>query len=411
MVSEAHLGGVCCAGDERLNTRMPRRVLIFSLAYYPNHVSGAEIAIREITDRIPPSDIAFDLITLRFEKSDPREEQIGNVHVYRVGGGSSYISKICFPLNAVRMAGTLHRRHRYGGMWAIMTYMLLPVMLANYFGVRVPHALTLQDGDPYEKVFGRFRVRAALPLIDRGFRRARVVQAVSTYLAEWPKKRGFGGEVVLIPNGASIESAQEYPREALALLAQEVGKKEGDVLLLSISRLVYQKGLENIIRALPLLPEHVRYLCVGDGEERPTLEALARELNVAHRVVFTGKVDRAMTAKYRRISDIFVLPSRSEGQGISFLSTMVSGLPMIATQVGGIADFLFDAGRNPEREPTGFAVDPDAPEQIAAHVRYIIAHPEEAKKVAANARAFAHSQFDWEVIAHRMRTEVFEQLL
>lgn len=64
-----------------------KRVLIFSLAYYPRFVSGAEVAIEEITDRISPTDIEFHMITLRFDRAEPPEELIGNVHVHHVGFG------------------------------------------------------------------------------------------------------------------------------------------------------------------------------------------------------------------------------------------------------------------------------------------------------------------------------------
>jgi len=62
-----------------------RRILIFSLVYYPRFIGGAEIAIKEITDRISPDDIEFDMITLRLDSRLPKEERIGNVNVYRVG--------------------------------------------------------------------------------------------------------------------------------------------------------------------------------------------------------------------------------------------------------------------------------------------------------------------------------------
>ena len=71
---------------------MNKRILIFSLAYYP-HVSGAEIAIKEITDRILPETIEFHLLTMRFNRTDISEEKVGNVMVHRIGGGNSYLSK------------------------------------------------------------------------------------------------------------------------------------------------------------------------------------------------------------------------------------------------------------------------------------------------------------------------------
>ena len=83
-----------------------------------------------------------------------------------------------------------------------------------------------------------------------------------------------------------------------------------------------------------------------------------------------------------------MLPSRSEGQGISFASTMVAGLPIVGTQEGGIADFLFDARRNPGHATTGWAVDKDNPEQIADAVKAILADPKQAQKVVATAKEF-----------------------
>jgi glycosyltransferase involved in cell wall biosynthesis len=388
-----------------------KKILIFSLAYYPRFSSGAEVAIKEITDRIDPADLEFHMITLLFDRDAPREEQIGNVLVHRVGFGGGYISKMLFVPLAALKARFLDRQLHFDALWSVMTYMLFPVVLAKVLGIRAPHVLTLQDGDPYEKVFERWFIRPFVPLLDRGFRSAAIVQTISTYLATWPVRRGYTGTIEVIPNGASLQSAQEYPAEELAELKREVGKRDGDIFLISVSRLVRQKGIDTIIRALPLLPAHIRHLVVGDGPDREMLAKLAEDLHVADRVVFTGLVDRTMTAKYRKIADIFVSPSRSEGQGIAFLSTMVSGLPMIATQEGGLADFIFDAKRNPDKPTTGWAVDAESPEQIATAVTAILADPEQTKKVVATAREYAHTHFDWNVIAKDMREKVFGKVL
>lgn len=386
-----------------------KKVLIFSLAYYPSFVSGAEVAIKEITDRISSSDIAFHLITLQFDTKAPRTEIIGNVTVYRVGFGGAYLSKMLYvPLSALK-ARSLDKKMHFDALWSMMTYMLFPVVLSRFFGVRTPHILTLQDGDPYEKVFERWFIRPLAPLLDYGFRTAAIVQTISTYLATWPPRRGYRGFVEIIPNGSSIPSAQEYPKEELDELRRSLNVQAGEVLLLSVARLVTQKAQDTVIRALPLLPVNIRYVIVGEGPDKEMLESLAKDLGVSRRVSFTGQVDRTMTAKYRKISNIFVLPSRSEGQGISFLSTMISGLPMIATQVGGIADFLFDAKRNPDKPTTGWAVDVDSPGQIADAVKDILAHPDEARKVAETARQFAHDNYSWDSIAKDMEKKVFDR--
>ncbi len=389
---------------------MAKHILIFSLAYYPSHVSGAEVAIKEVTDRIDPSEITFHMITHRFDRSAPGEERIGNVVVHRVGFGGAYLSKIFYvPLAALR-ARQLHHTLHFDVLWSMMTYMIFPAVLVRWMGVRVKHLITLQDGDPYEKVFERYFIRPFTPILDHGFRHADMVHAISAYLAEWPKKRGYKGEVVTIPNGASMPSAQEYPREELDALRESHGIQKGAPVLLSIGRLVHQKAQDIVIRALPLLPRDVRYLVVGEGPDRAMLETLAQELGVSERVIFTGQVDRTMTAKYRKIAHVFVLPSRSEGQGISFLSTMVSGLPMVATQEGGIAEFLFDAKRDPEKATTGWAVPVDDPSAIAEAVMDILARPEEAARVAANAKKLAQETYSWDAIVDAMLSRIFSAL-
>lgn len=387
-----------------------KHILIFSLAYYPSHVSGAEVAIKEITDRVDPTEIAFSMVTHRFSRASPRVEQVGNVRVYRVGFGPSYVSKVFFVLLAARKAATLHRQRPFDAFWVMMTYMLFPLVFAKILGIRGPYVLTLQDGDTYEKVFERWFIRPVVPILNWGFRNATMVQAISAYLATWPKKRGYKYHVEIIPNGASVQSTQEYTREEVDALKNKLGKKEGDIFLLSIGRLVHQKAIDDGIRALVLLPAHIQLVIVGEGPDKDMLVQLAQTEGVSGRVQFVGHVDRNETALYRRACDIFVLPSRSEGQGISFLSTMAAGMPVVTTQEGGIADFLFDAKRNPDKPTTGFAVDKNNPEQIAAAVKEIIANPERAQEVAKTAQAMVAKDYNWDVIAKDMQNKVFSRL-
>jgi glycosyltransferase involved in cell wall biosynthesis len=86
---------------------------------------------------------------------------------------------------------------------------------------------------------------------------------------------------------------------------------------------------------------------------------------------------------------------------------MASGLPVIATQEGGIADFLFDEKRNPSIPTTGWAVDKDAPDQIAAAVLDIINRPEKVREVVERARRMVREKYDWDIIARDMHERVF----
>lgn len=388
---------------------MSRKILIFSLAYFPKYVSGAEIAIKEITARIP--DIEFHLITQRFDADAPTEERIGAVVVHRVGVGSSYLSKMLFVPRAAWRARTLHRRVRFDALWAMMSYMLLPIALCRSLGVRVPYALSLQEGDTFKHMFGRLHIRPFVPLLRRTLRAASVVQAISHHLAEWALRWDYRGALVIIPNGVDIKHfSRPFSEHELVRAKAELGKKAGDIFLITTSRLVGKNAVDDCIRALTFLPEYVHFIVLGRGKEEAALRKLAAELRVATRVWFLGHVKHDKLPEYLQVSDIFVRPSRSEGMGSSFVEAMAAGLPVAATQEGGIADFLFDEKRNPERATTGWAVDKDSPEEIAAAVKDIMARPEKVKEVIATAKKLVFEKYDWDIIAKDMRQKVFGPL-
>ena len=374
-----------------------KRILIFSLAYFP-HVGGAEIALKEITDRISQDDIAFDMVTLRFNASSPAVEQIGNVRVYRVGIGGSYVAKVLFPIVASVRAHRLNRTQHYDGFWAMMSYMVFPIVLLRLFRVRVPYVLTLQEGDPFKYVFKRWYIRLVQPLLSIGFRNAAVVQVISNFLGAWARRMRFVGPLEIVPNGVNV---RRFAGDAIP--------HEG-VVLITASRLVHKNAIDDVIRALPLLPE-VQFRIFGVGNDEAMLRTLAHECGVADRVVFAGYIDHVQLPTELHRADIFIRPSRSEGMGNSFVEAMAAGLPVIATQEGGIADFLFDAKRNPEKPTTGWAVDANSPEQIATAVKDILGNPERVGGVIETAKAMVLEKYDWDTVAQTMRREVFGKVL
>jgi glycosyltransferase involved in cell wall biosynthesis len=401
---------------------MKKRILIFSLSYYPSFVSGAEAAVKEITDRISPDDIEFHLVTLRHDRALLREEQVGHVTVHRIGlSGQSptfedlgrwplKLNKPLFQFAAAWTASRLHHKYRFDAIWALMAHSSgVPAALFKLFHPRVPYLLTLQEGDPIphiEKV-----MRPLWPLFTRAFTLADIVQAISSHLADWARARGFKGPLKIIHNGANPRDVHgNVSPEEIERAKRAIEKKPSDIILINTARLVHQKGHDTTIRALPLLPENVRLVLVGDGPDEAELKALAEELDVSRRVTFTGRVDRSQVTAYRKAADIFVGPSRSEGLGNAFLSAMASRLPVVATQEGGIAEFLFDAKRNPNRESTGWAVDADKPDQIAAAVAHILANPEEVRRTTEHAREMILRSYDWDAVAKEMRQRVFESL-
>ena len=400
-----------------------KRVLIFSLAYFPRHVGGAEVAIKEITDRIPHDEIEFHMVTNRFDSMLPKEERIGNVTVHRIGIVAPnprmadlkkwplHLNKPLFQFLAAGKALSLHRKYSFDATWAMMAHSCgVPAAIFKWFHPNVPLILTLQEGDPIEYI--EAKMRPLWPLFSRAFTAADTVQAISTFLGRWARARGFHGRLEIIPNAVNTAHfSQEYPASSIDAIKDELGKKMGDVYLITTSRLVRKNAIDDVIRALPHLPPNVSFIVLGTGPDEEMLRNLAAQLEVSDRVRFVGQRGHEDLPKYLKACDIFIRPSRSEGMGNSFVEAMAAGLPVIATQEGGIADFLFDRTRNPEKPVTGWAVDKDSPEQIVAAVTDIMAHPEQVRAVVETAREMVREKYDWNVVARDMHEKVFRPLL
>jgi glycosyltransferase involved in cell wall biosynthesis len=399
-----------------------KRILIFSLAYFPKHVGGAEVAIKEITDRVSPEEYEFHMVCLRFDSTLPKAEKIGNVFVHRIGFTTKEPSmsdlrkfplkynKYLYQFLASWEALRLHRRYRFDGIWAMMAHSCgVPAAIFKTIHPEVGYNLTLQEGDPPEYI--ERLARPVWPLFVRAFRRADTIQCISVFLSRWAKKMGYAGIPVVIPNAVDVTHFSEiYPEEELNEIRAKIGIHTGETWMITTSRLVHKNAVDDVIRALASLPESVKFAVLGIGPDEEKLHALAEKLRVTERVRFLGQVGHADLPKYLKACDIFIRPSRSEGMGNSFVEAMAAELPVIATQEGGIADFLFDSKRNPDKQSTGWAVDRDSPAQIADAVRSILIEPDMTKRIVATAKNLVTEKYDWDIVARDMEKKIFSEI-
>lgn len=401
---------------------MKKKILVFSLAYYPKHIGGAEVAIKEITDRISPNEYEFHVVCNRYDSALSAEEKIGNVYVHRIGFTKRepdmsdlrklplHLNKVLYQWQAFWAAKKLHKKYEFNGIWAMMVHSCgIPAGKFKKAFPDVKYLLTLQEGDPPEYIEQKMKVFGKA--FTESFTLADSIQVISTFLGRWAKRKGFQAEPVLIPNAVNTAHfTQSYSLAELQQVQQELGKKDDDVYLVTTSRLVYKNAADDVVRAIAQLPQNVHFVVYGTGPDQEMLESLCRELDVQDRVHLLGHIDHAVMPKYLKACDIFIRPSRSEGMGNSFVEAMAAELPVIATQEGGIADFLYDEVRNPEKSTTGWAVDTDSPEQIVAAVQDIMNRPEKVEKVLHTAKQMVLEKYDWDLIAKRMETEVFDPL-
>jgi glycosyltransferase involved in cell wall biosynthesis len=137
-------------------------------------------------------------------------------------------------------------------------------------------------------------------------------------------------------------------------------------VLLAVSRLTTQKGLDVAVRALPLLPDDTVLVALGEGPERAALEQLARELGVNRRVFLPGRVPDV--AAWLQRAAVLVHPARWEGFGLGVLEAMLAGLPVVASRVSSLPELVADG-------ETGLLVRPDDPAALALGVSRALEQP------------------------------------
>lgn len=383
-----------------------RRILIFSLVYYPRFIGGAEVAVKEITDRISLTDVSFDMVTMH--TGGPRIEKIGNVNVYKVGpvwngkGNSPifFLLKYLFMPLALLKVIRLHRKNKYDVLWPIMaSYASGPALFLKLFNPQTKLLLTLQEGDPFDHI--RRRVGITYPFFKKLFSVADHVQAISQYLAKWARDMGAKKDSIsVVPNGVDYEKfAKQITPQREEEIRNELGLRADDIVLVTSSRLVHKNAIDVVIDSLTYLPSSYKFLILGTGPLEQELRNQVGELKLKDRVIFKGFVDHKNLPEYLQASNIFIRPSRSEGMGISFIEAMAAGIPVIATQVGGIPDFLFN-------EVTGLFCEVDNPKDIAQKVKRISDDHELRKSIIDSAKDLTRA-YDWEYIAKRMKV-IFE---
>lgn len=229
---------------------------------------------------------------------------------------------------------------------------LVPLAAALAALRHVPLVLVLHGIEAWEEPHGGLR-KAAL---EWGLRRVDAHVAVSGVTRErfegWAPVDPVRGRVV--PN--TFEPGPFTPGPYPEGLARRYGL-EGKRVVLTLGRLAgleRRKGFDVVLELLPALAERVpdvAYLVAGDGPDRPRLEAKARALGVADRVVFTGYVAEEEKPDHYRLADCFAMPSRGEGFGIVLLEAMACGVPVVGSSADGSREAVRDGRLGPAVDP------------------------------------------------------------
>jgi glycosyltransferase involved in cell wall biosynthesis len=214
----------------------------------------------------------------------------------------------------------------------------------------------------------------------------------SRFIEKRLRALGYEGPLDLLPAGVRMA---DFPY-------REPRPIDTEIRLLFVGRQVACKGLDVLLRALPLIEAAVpvRLDVIGAGEDAQDNERLARELGVERSVRFLGGRPRSDVVEHMRAADIVVIPSRvtpageAEGSPVAPKEALAIGVPVVATDVGGLPEVIPPEYRHE-------IVAPDDPAALATGIGRLIGESATWPERARIGRRFVEQEFDWEQLGRR----------
>lgn len=193
------------------------------------------------------------------------------------------------------------------------------------------------------------------------------------------KRRINKNNLSVLHNGIQLEKFITLEKDLIQKEKMRLNIKPGSKVIGTVARLRKEKGIKYLIQSVPkilnLFPDTVFFIA-GDGPLRGELENLAKDLGIENRIIFAGFRNDIPTVL--SIIDIFVAPSLTEGSPLGILEAMAMGKPIVASNVGGIAEILKD-------NDTGLLVSPQNAEALAEKIIDLIKDENKSKSLSKKA--------------------------
>jgi len=321
---------------------------------YPPVGGGGGFVARGICEYLAGEGHGITVITSHFRGLE-KSENVNGVEVIRVPVAmrrklevASLPSMLSYAPAGILRGMRILKQRRFD---VIHTHFAIPSGPSGYVLSKlfhIPDVLSLHGGDVYDpsksrsphRTFLLFQtVRAMMNAADR-------LVAQSTDTRDNARRYyGIKREIDVIPLGIRPPSFVRRSRRELALEPDEF-------VFCTVGRLIRRKNLEESLLILAELKDLIRFrfVIIGEGPERPTLERLSRRLGIQDSVLMPGNVSDAEKFQLLSVSDCYISTALHEGFGLVFLEAMESGLPVVCYNRGGQRDFLKDG-------QTGFLVE------------------------------------------------------
>lgn len=363
------------------------RVAMLIQAYYPR-LGGAERQLASLVPLLRNLGIEIQILTRRYDPALASFQMIDGVPVYRLPvPGPKPLAAISFSLGAIPRLYTFkpHVIHAH----ELLSPATTAVMAKRLFGTPIV-AKVLRGGELGDlaklkkRAFAATRINSIRQWIDTFIVISTEIDKELTQIGVPPERKIF------IPNGVDLERFSPIPPYEKETVKNSLNLPHGLVVVFS-GRLDPEKRVDQLILAWEkIVPHHpdATLLILGTGTEEEKLKKIAG-VNVR----FEGNVKDV--TPYLCASDIFALPSSTEGLSNALLEAMASGLACIATSVGGATD-LIDAGKN------GILIPPDDPQALFSALLSMLSDCDRRAQFGVNGRNFIEKNYSLSAVAEKL---------
>ena len=357
--------------------------------YYPPYRGGMESHLQTLCGELRKS-IGVSALVAN-ETRQRMESEIDGVPVRRLPRW--------FRLRSMPVCPALAREIRRANADIVHLHLPNPLASLSYLlsGDRSRLVITWHS----DIVRQRALARLAQPIEDALLGRAAMIIATSpNYVESSPVLSRNRSRCKVIPFGVHPDTLRPRDAETVA----KIRARYGPNIALAVGRLVYYKGFEYLIRAMPRIDG--RLLMVGEGPLRQKLERAALALGAADRITFLGRVSQEEVAAYFHAADVFTMPSteRSEAFGIAQLEAMACGKPVVNTRIDSGVPFVSLDG------VTGITVPPGDSSALADAINRLFADKELAAKYGAAGKRRTEEEFSVALMARRT-LELYREVL
>jgi len=257
----------------------------------------------------------------------------------------------------------------------------------NYKILKIPYIITAHGSDIFKlerlNIIKKFSLRNAkrITVVSSEIKR-KILKEIDSQL-----------KIDVIPMGVDTELFKPASKD------QNIEKKYGikGPLLLFVGRVAPEKGLENLIEAMPKILEYhpeSKLLIIGDGNQRKALEELSQKKNLQNTIIFINSISNHELPKYYATADIFICPSLNEGAPVTYIESLACGTPIVVGDLP-ISREMVCNGR-------GVIVKQKDPNDIARKILISL------NKNICKDDLFRYIQlnYDWEVISDRFISSI-----